>query len=113
MKNIKKKLIVVLTVYIVIAGMLISCNKENELIFGANQNSATLNQKNEQTAEIEIINSVIQQYSKVIAIALDNLEFRACVKKLALEQFDGDYDILITNLHENTLLNINTSVLIF
>lgn len=60
--------------------------------------------------DVDLINGVIDQYSKVIAVALENVEFREIVKQLAMQQFDGDYDVLVTDLHEKELPNTGKTV---
>ena len=47
------------------------------------------------------MNEIIDRYSKVIAVALEDSDFRALIKKDALIQFDGDYDILVKDFHIN------------
>lgn len=85
------------------ATFLSSCNKED----GFREEVITSSSKGESSSAI---NNAIQQYSKVIAIALNNEEFRSVVKENALKQFDGDYDILVKDLHNLLMPNSSNSI---
>lgn len=54
--------------------------------------------------EITYVDSLVDMYSKVLAKSLNNNELRMVVKNMALRMFDGDYDILCTEL-QNVRLN--------
>lgn len=56
------------------------------------------------------MNEIIDRYSKVIAVALEDSDFRALIKKDALIQFDGDYDILVKDFHNQMFINSTDSV---
>lgn len=54
--------------------------------------------------EITYVDSLVDMYSKVLSKSLNNNELRMIVKNMALTMFDGDYDILCTEL-QNVRLN--------
>lgn len=54
-------------------------------------------QKTADEQNVDAANVVIQRYSKVVAVALENQNFRTLLKQLALKQFDGDYDVLASD----------------
>ena len=85
-----------LSIVILLVGTMlitVSCTKEGNL---PNQQSNIISKGG---YDVSTINEIINQYSKVIAIALDDTGFRALLKRNALVQFDGDYDILVKDIH--------------
>lgn len=101
-----KKVYIAVTTLLLIAGtfVLTSCNKDAEIT-----HDTMLSKYHDYPEEkSEQMDTIIHQYSKVIAVAMTNPKFRNIVKEQALLQFDGDYDVLSTKLHNLLLDNTNT-----
>lgn len=99
-----------LSIVILLVGTMlitVSCTKEGNL---PNQQSNIISKGG---YDVSTINEIINQYSKVIAIALDDTGFRALLKRNALVQFDGDYDILVKDIHNQIFINSEDSVVGF
>lgn len=99
----KTKIITILAT----ALLIVSCSKDSELptVVGGCASKGVV-----QIKDVELENSLIDQYARTVASALTNSEFRALVKGKALKQFDGDYDILASDLHDDVLEIANCSV---
>lgn len=87
--------------------LIVSCSKESEMqmVVGGSASKGST-----QIEDVELENSLINQYARTLASALTNREFRALVKSKALKQFDGDYDILASDLYDEELEIANCSV---
>lgn len=82
----------------------VSCYKEE------NQPDQQSNFTPKKKYDVSAMNEIIDRYSKVIAVALEDSDFRALIKKDALIQFDGDYDILVKDFHNQMFINSTDSV---
>ena len=82
-----------------------SCSKTDDMVLTSTGASPS-NQDDllYEGMEITYIDSLVDMYSKVLAKSLNNNELRMVVKNMALRMFDGDYDILCTEL-QNVSLN--------
>lgn len=67
-----------------------SCGKE-DLLQTETNNPIGANIKSSQ--DNGTMNTVIQRYSKVVAVTLKDSEFRRLVQTLSVKQCDGDYDV--------------------
>lgn len=81
-----------------------SCSKDNNPLIA----EPTLVPKSGYYAST--VDQIIDQYSKVIAVALTDSLFRTSLKSCALIQFDGDYDVLAKDFHNHKLSNSTDSV---
>lgn len=111
MKSNKTK-ILLLAASVIVSSMMLaleSCTKEKDSVLDipSAKNYPGLEE------DVALTNEFIDKYSKVIAVALENVDFRMLVKQSALQQFDGDYDVLVTDLHEKELPTSGKSVFDF
>ncbi len=104
---------------IMITFLLINCSKENDLSQNKSMQKSNYNQNefeqiidNDTRFDIEKANQALENLSVALAIALKDQELRCEIKQEALKKFDGDYEMLYSNIknkifkREKTLLDI-------
>lgn len=85
---------------------LVSCEKENEKTL----NQAITSVKLQSPLNIKETNAIIDEYARIIRTSMNDAEFRKILKEEVLKRFDGDYDVLVLNLHSKRINSINITV---
>lgn len=99
MKHISRYCTALLYVFI-IATLAMSCSKEYEM--STNIPYGYSECKSDKT---DVEDALIDKYSRIVAVAMENEDFRELIKEMALDKFDGDYDVLSQSLHERKINN--------
>lgn len=98
-----KKMLAISATVLFFGGIMTGCSKDEPSLI----QTTKLVQKTADEQNVDAANVVIQRYSKVVAVALENQHFRTLLKQLALKQFDGDYDVLASDLQTQQIDSIS------
>ena len=89
------------------SSLMFSCTDET---LSTVEKASTKSSSPTSTFSTEAIDSMMHYYTLAVAKAAQSEEFRITLKKMALQQFDGDYDILASTLHKQTLPSSQTTI---